>query len=1845
MPNYTDNTASVIDTATNTVSSTVALGLNPVSAVVTPDARYAYATNFSANTVSVIDTSTHTVVNTIAVGTNPEGLALAPDGLHAYVVNYSDGTVSVIDTTTNAVVNTIAVGTGPIGVTVTPDGLHAYVTNGTANTVSVIDTATATVVGSPITVGTGPQTVAVTPDSLHAYVVNKTAGTVSVIDTATGTIVNTITVGASPLGVIVTPDGLHAYVTNLSDNTVSVIDTATGTVVNTIAVGTNPSGVAATPDGLHAYVVNSTDNTVSIIDTATNAVAGVPITVGNLPVSYGSFIGPNLITGTLPVGSEAQLTSLGFGQFVNFRGGTLQTTASLTDAHTVSLLAAGGTIDTNGFDSTFSGTVIGAGALTKTGAGTLTLSGTNTYAGGTTVSGGTLSVALDANLGNPSGGLTLDGGELLATGSTFATFRPIALTTNGGTLAATANNFAVFWGNLTGPGGLTVGDAVNAGTVVLVGANAYAGSTTIVTGATLSANSSGALSPASAFVVDGTLVLNQHGNQIGSLAGTGVVTDNGSGGTDVLTVGGDNTSTTFSGTVHENGLSLALVKVGTGTLALSGTNTYSGGTTVSGNGTLSVSTDANLGDPSGGLTLNGARLFIFGDQNGNFATGRTLTLGNAGTNTLAAPDNNRLYTATFTGQVTGPGGLTVGDTNSQELRLILTNPSNNYQGGTTITHNNFLLVGTDGALGNVGGGITMSGGQLEITTTGFDSARGITLIPSIFGNVLGVDPGVIATYTGPISGTGGLSVGDNGGTVVLTNTTNSFTGGITSELGTLSVASDLALGDPSGGIALADGEVLTTADGFATARPVSLQTYNGGLNILAASAGTTAAYQGVVSGGGGLQVGDGTNAGTVVLASGANTYTGGTTVFGNAVLSVDTDAELGDPSGGIVLKLGGELLTTANFTSARSVSLNPSVNLGGGIVTPSIPSSPNTLAAAAGTTATYTGVVSGTGGLWIGDGDDFGTVVLTAVNTYTGGTTVWTGATLSVAADTAFGDASGGLALNGGKLLTTADVTTPRTITLNPTSGADALAAATGTTATYSGVISGPGALTVGDGTNAGTVVFTSTNSYAGGTAVLPGTLVAATSDALGTGPATLYGGALQILAAVKLGNPLFFGPGGGSLLNAGTLNNNVLDASNGCGCPQWVENDQGGAINGNVLLGTGPNTVQLYSGSTISGNLDLGTNAGSTLILNGAGDQVWSAAVTGTEASEGSLVKLGSGTWTLDQPIAAPVGTTVAAGGLVIDSTLTSALVTVQNGATLGGSGTVAGNLTNNGLLQPGSSAVPGTLTVTGNYTQGSSGSFSVRLASAATYDQLHVGGTAGLGGNLNWVTTGGYTPAPGSLFTILTAGGGTSGSYASVTHSQGVQLTLQVNANTVTLSSPLSTGGGSGTGSAGGSGGANGTFVSVPTNPDNSTTPTAPTVVTLAPGGLVTETFYPFRLFATNSNQYGVAGALDQARFTSGAESDFTAAINTASQLQGSRLTHAFDQLSPSAVAAFSTIAFTLQSAQAAQLDQRLEALREGDEAFQLNNQPVPADAGKAVTAPDDGKGGGKEAYRPSPMVEVAHGERWGAFVTGSGTFAGVDRASDLFGYNFNTGGVTAGLDYRLTRTWAVGLYGGYAHTRADFEGDSRLDVDGAKGGLYSTWRHGGFYLNGSVGGGYNSYGLRRSIDFVNRTARSDPEGWEFDASGGLGYDWHFGPLTAGVNASLLYTHLDVRGFTETGANSLDLQVSSNHADSLRQYLGGHLYYTWRVSPSLTVTPEADLAWQHEYLDGGRSIDASFQAGAGPAFAIRTNRAQGDSAFGGTGVTATYKNVSAYFFYNPEFGSGNLISHTISGGFRVSF
>ena len=286
--NSANGTVSVINTATNVVTKTLTVGLNPYAVTLTPSGAFAYITNGNSNSVSIINTSSNTVTGTIAVGTNPYGIATSPDGTKVYVTNNGSNTVSVINTATNTVTATVAVGVSPYGIIVSPDASRAYVVNGTSNTVSVINTATNTVIAT-VAVGTHPRRINISPDGTRIYVSNNVSNTVSVINTADNTVVATVAVGISPLSIAVSLDGSKVYVASSSTASVGVINTATNTVVSTIGVGNTPFGVSLSPDGTKLFVVNSGSNTVSIISTATNTVTAT-VPVGSSPISVGNFV-------------------------------------------------------------------------------------------------------------------------------------------------------------------------------------------------------------------------------------------------------------------------------------------------------------------------------------------------------------------------------------------------------------------------------------------------------------------------------------------------------------------------------------------------------------------------------------------------------------------------------------------------------------------------------------------------------------------------------------------------------------------------------------------------------------------------------------------------------------------------------------------------------------------------------------------------------------------------------------------------------------------------------------------------------------------------------------------------------------------------------------------------------------------------------------------------------------------------------------------------------------------------------------------------------------------------------------------------------------------------------------------------------------------------------------------------------------------------------------------------------------------------------------------------------------------------------------------------------------------
>ena len=198
----------------------------------------------------------------------------------------------------------------------------------------------------------------------------------------------------------------------------------------------------------------------------------------------------NLNGGTL---SLAALSGGSGTAAFNFGGGTLWASGPFTTTLPMTLTGSGGnaTVDTAGNTVTFSGSLSGAGGLTKTDNGVLILSASNTYAGGTTVNGGTLQLGSSFALGASTGattvstaglldlhGFNLDLGALSGAG----TIDNLSASGTSTLLVGIGNASSTFSGVIQSTSGAIALTKAGTGTFILSGSNTYTGLTTIGAG-------------------------------------------------------------------------------------------------------------------------------------------------------------------------------------------------------------------------------------------------------------------------------------------------------------------------------------------------------------------------------------------------------------------------------------------------------------------------------------------------------------------------------------------------------------------------------------------------------------------------------------------------------------------------------------------------------------------------------------------------------------------------------------------------------------------------------------------------------------------------------------------------------------------------------------------------------------------------------------------------------------------------------------------------------------------------------------------------------------------------------------------------------------------------------------------------------------------------------------------------------------------------------------------------------------------------------------------------------------------------------------------------------------------
>jgi autotransporter-associated beta strand protein len=1161
-----------------------------------------------------------------------------------------------------------------------------------------------------------------------------------------------------------------------SNNNLILAGTTPGITVNELGAGKTAT-ISAIIQGTAGLVKNgSGELTLSGANTYTGTTT---INAGrvNMTVAGSTMGGVQINDGTLNVTAR-----INFGNvtLADVAGATLDY-AGVTNTHSVNSLSGGGAnggnlvLGNSLFISTsqstsYAGSISGTGALVKNGTGTQTLSGTSTYTGTTSIQNGTLSINSissvnggASSLGNASTvargtiqiGATTSAGTLLYTGSGHSTDRVVNLvgTTGGATLDASGSGALVFSNafTATGAGAKTltltgtntadnrIGGAIvnnsganttsltkdGTGKWVLSGANTYTGNTTI-NGGTLqigSGGSTGSLSTSSALNNNGTLVFNRsnaitQGTDFASvIAGTGNVIKNGSG---TLTLSGANT---YTGTTTIEAGTLQIGSGGsTGTLSTSSALNNNGRLVFNRNNTITQGTDfASAIAGTGNVIQNGSGELILGGA--NTYTGTTTI----GAGALTVSGTGQLGGGSYAGAIANSGVFNYASTADQTLSGIISGAGAVTKSGAgTLT-----LTGVNTYTGKT----TINAGKLHVTGTGNIAATDVELLAGAtldftgitssrsFGSLSGVGNVITAsrvyfgtasnsTYGGIISGSGQLQKQGAGTTTLSGN--NTYTGyTIIGNNGALSINSITNVGGGASslgavttvgggkiflGQTTSSGSLIYTGSGHSTDRQVDVAGTTGGATIDASGSGALVFTSAFVSTGNGIK--------TLTL-TGNNTSTNR---IGGAIVN---------STGATSLKKSGTgkwVLSGANtYTGATTID-NGQLIING----------TNTASAV---TVTNTGTLGGSGsvgavtvasGGTIDPGNSPGTLTVASSIWNDGGNYNWQLYNADGAAGTGYDTitSTGSLDLSG---LISGGFNI-NLWTINSLSSTNGSAINFVDTGTYNWVLGTFGTITgfdankinINTGATNGTGGFA--NTFTGGTFRIStngsGQLLLNYQGAAAADSPVWIGGSgnLSTIGTTNGSAMVFTGATGGNVTNNQLSSLASMTFSNGAGGYNFsgnaVTNGSGGIVNNSAVtqtvslplnLGTNQSFDAASGNLAISGNV---TNNGNTLTLTGSSNTV----VSGDIIGDGGLNKTGTGIATLNAAQSFTGRTTVSGGTLALGAGASLASTNINLG-TLAGQGTLDVSALSDGIAIGVGQTLAGYGTVKGNTTIASGG------------------------------------------------------------------------------------------------------------------------------------------------------------------------------------------------------------------------------------------------------------------------------------------------------------------------------------------------------------------------------------------------------------------------------------------------------------------------------------------------------------------------------------------------------------
>jgi outer membrane autotransporter protein len=627
--------------------------------------------------------------------------------------------------------------------------------------------------------------------------------------------------------------------------------------------------------------------------------------------------------------------------------------------------------------------------------------------------------------------------------------------------------------------------------------------------------------------------------------------------------------------------------------------------------------------------------------------------------------------------------------------------------------------------------------------------------------------------------------------------------------------------------------------------------------------------------------------------------------------------------------------------------------------------------------------------------------------------------------------------------------------------------------------------------------------------------------------------------------------------------------------------------------------TLQIGDGGT-TGAIDDDITNNAALTFNRSDDITYADVISGT----GSLTKSGSGKLTLSGTNTYTGTTTVSAGTLAINGSIVSAL-TLQNGATLGGTGTTDDiTVQSGGIHAPGNSI--GTQTINGNYVLNSGSILAIEVDDAGNADKVIVNGTVDISGatlRLNSVSDNNFSGDDSYSYVIIENDGtdAVTGTFASIDN----KLAF--------YEATSSTTGGTG----------NDVSLTLSRNANS------------------------FTDIASTGNQNAVASQI-----TNLSGSDGETIRNAILGLANTEAKRAYEQLSGDVHSSSTAVNGQIAQQASGQIGGRLAALN-SNSSEPLVSASTLSPATLAGFAPA-GPAASDNIATDGDVPLLALGNNaplqtgsaiWLQMIGGTGRIDGDDNI-DATDYKWT--GMIGGYDTRLSEVTTIGLYFGYADGNSrQSKRDATLDAGNYMAGLYGDhdlgddWR-----LSGQAGWTRIKTDSRRNLDFgaIDRTATADytDQAISADMEIAKGFDvarnWRVEPY-AGLG--MLWN--DYASFTETGAGSANLSRSANSKLTGTASLGLRVASMFETGNGQTVIPQFRLGWDRHI--GPVSTSTTLAFGSTSSFTVSGSDTDRDTLTGNLGVVLSDQSGwSLYGDYQPTI-SQTRTEHAFAAGFRIRF